>query len=153
MLVSYSFLFLLIQIFNKITTALICRLIIQKVCCDSHDAPDKKYSPPAPLLTATQRVLLCLMLQLEPVNMPNIFNTFLIQSEETLLSTNQPIECIIPLTRLYLAVCRMKKDIHRMRRTVLDGFYFMGDLVIPFLYTVLTSWAEVLPTQEEYSSK
>lgn len=77
---------------------------------------------------------------------------FIIECEKRILH-EKSIEHIVPLTGLYLAVCKMKSDVHRMRKTCLDALYFMGDLVIPFLYTVLSSWPEVLPTQNEAIGK
>lgn len=129
-------------------TCLNFRLIINKVASDFYTKPDTKYTPPAPLMTVTQRTLMGLMLRLEKLNVKNLLSCFLIQAENQLL-TEKRLECISPLARLYVAVLRMQKDIHRMRRMCLEALYFMGDLVAPFVYVVLTCWFEVLPKHNE----
>lgn len=116
------------------------------VSSDYHSKVESKDNPFAPLLTQTQKVLLGLMIKLENKNMSNIIPSFEVECEKHILH-EKSIEHLVPVTRLYLAVCKMKSDVYRMRKTCLDAAYFMGDLVIPFLYTVLSSWAEVLPTQ------
>lgn len=91
------------------------------------------------------------MLKLETTN-STLIPTFLVEAEKQILQERE-LKRILPLTRLYLATCKVKKDVNRMRKTCLDALYFMGDLVIPFLYVVLTSWAEVLPLRSECHSK
>lgn len=92
------------------------------------------------------------MVKLEKKNISNIISTFLVECEKCILQ-EKSIERLIPLTRLYLAVCKMRRDVYRMRKTCLDAVYFMGDLVIPFLYTVLSSWADVLHNQNQSMGK
>lgn len=115
---------------------------------DYRNKNDKAESPFAPILTKKQKILLGLLLKLEDLNVSNIIPEFLRETEQCILQ-EKCIEHIVPLTRLYMAVCKIKKDIHRIRKTCLDALYFMGDLVVPFLFIVLTSWMEVLPMQSE----
>lgn len=125
---------------------------MEVVACDYNSKVEKKENPFAPLLSEKQMVLLGFIVKLEIKNVSNIVPAFLIESERCILQ-EKSIERIIPLTRLHLAVCKMKRDVYRMRKMCLDALYFMDDLVIPFLYTVLTSWAEVLPPQSECTGK
>lgn len=127
------------------------RAIIEIVRCDCNSKLDNKENPFAPLLTQTQKVLLGLLLKLQN-RMENLLPIFTVESEKSMLQ-EKSVERIVPLTRLYLAVCKMKEDVRRIRKMCLDALYFMGDLVVPFLYTVLTSWAEVLPRQSECGGK
>lgn len=122
------------------------------ISADYNSKVENKDNPFAPLLTLKQKVLLGFMVKLENQNISNIIYTFMTECEKRILQ-EKSIEHVAPLTRLYLAVCKMKRNVHRMRKTCLDALYFLGDLVIPFLYTVLSSWPEVLPTQSESNGK
>lgn len=104
------------------------------------------------MLTKKQKVLLGFMIKMERKNTSDMTFTFMNECEKCILQ-QKSVEQLIPLTRLYLAVCKLKRDVYRMRKTCLDAVYFMGDLVIPFLYTVLSSWAEVLPNQNDATRK
>lgn len=128
------------------------RVIIDVVGSDYHSKVEHKNNPFEPLLTQKQKVLLGFMIKLKKSHTNNTITAFIIECEKRILQ-EQRIEHIIPLTRLYLAVCKMQQDVYRMRKTCLDALYFMGDLVIPFLYTVLSSWPEVLPTENESYGK
>lgn len=124
------------------------RLIINKISSDYYDKPDTKYTPPAPVMTVTQRTLMGFMLRLEKLNVAGLLSCFLVQAEKKLL-TEKRLECISPLTRLYVSVLKMQKDVHRMRRMCLEALYFMGNLVVPFVYVTLMCWFEVLPKHNE----
>lgn len=109
---------------------------------DIHDTPDSTHNP-APMMTPTQRVMLGFMARLEKDDF-QIFHHFLTLAEQRLLTAKELVE-VSPITRLYLAVCKLQKNFHRMRRLCCDFFYFCDDLAVPFLFMVLTSWPEILP--------
>jgi hypothetical protein len=119
------------------------RAILERIAVDYHDAPDTKYSP-APLMTDVQRTMLGFMSKLENTNVIGVFDSFLTLAERRLLSCKVLNE-IGPITRLYLATCKLEKNLTRMRKLCCDVFYFCGDFAVPFLFIVLTSWTEVLP--------
>lgn len=113
---------------------------------------DTKYTPPAPVLTKTQRILLGLLVKLNQSESAGILDVFTVEAEKYIL-TSTNLQCIENLTRLYLAVCKLERKIHRMRRMVCDAFYFMGDFSIPFLFTVLSTWIEVMPMESDKHGK
>jgi hypothetical protein len=121
----------------------IAEAILERIAVDYHDAPDTKYSP-APLMTDVQRTMLGFMSKLENTNVIGVFDSFLTLAERRLLSCKVLNE-IGPITRLYLATCKLEKNLTRMRKLCCDVFYFCGDFAVPFLFIVLTSWTEVLP--------
>lgn len=98
-------------------------------------------------MTDTQRTMLGIMVKLEKLNVKNLLTHFLAQCEKILLTSR--LQCISPLSRLYLAVLKMQTNIHRMRRMCLDAVYFMGDLAVPFMNVVLTCWPDVIPHKHE----
>lgn len=120
-----------------------------KVSLDIYDNADSKYTPPAPLLTETQRILLGFMSCLENNHVVGVFDSFLEQTESKLFAQNCNLIEIVPITRLYMAVCKLRKDLNRIRRFCCEAFYFMGDLAVPLFFTVLTSWIEVMPKEIE----
>ncbi|XP_044764968.1 uncharacterized protein LOC123321435 [Coccinella septempunctata] len=132
--------------FSNQEPAYISRLILQQIIQDK-EKPDAKV-PRAPLMTHTQRVMFGLMLRLEKMNVSGLINTYLETSELYLINT-KVLAQIEPLTRLNVAICKSHGYIERMRKFCLEAFYFMGDLAIPFFFTVLTSWIEVLPPAAE----
>lgn len=52
------------------------------------------------------------------------------------------------LTRMYLVLSRIQKDRERVRIMCCNALYCMNLMSINVLYTVLTSWPEVLPNAE-----
>lgn len=119
------------------------RAILQRISVDFHD---QVTSEPvgAPFLTNVQRVMLGFMIKLEKNNVIRILDSFLLLAENKLLTCDS-VQKLTPITRLYSAVCRMQKNLFRLRRMCCDVFYFCGDLALPFLFIVLKSWIEVLP--------
>ncbi|XP_018577558.1 uncharacterized protein LOC108915892 isoform X2 [Anoplophora glabripennis] len=126
----------------------IVEIILQQVSQDIWDKPDVKYYP-APLMTRTQRILLGLMVRLEQENMEKVMDTFVSKTEAFLFKVGCGIRTLIPVVRLYMAVCKLRRDIDKMRNFCCDAFLFMGDLAVPLLFTVLTSWTEVLPMESD----
>ncbi|XP_063919834.1 putative autophagy-related protein 11 [Zophobas morio] len=121
----------------------IAQAVLERIALDYHDNPDTKHSP-APLMTEVQRTMLGFMSKLEKTSVIGVFDSYLTLSEQRLLTCNK-LEEFGPVTRLYLAICKLHKNITRMRKLCCDVFYFCGDLAIPFLFIVLTSWPEVIP--------
>ncbi|XP_030758014.1 uncharacterized protein LOC115883738 isoform X2 [Sitophilus oryzae] len=126
-------------------------IVLSKLSTDYHDKADNLY-PPSPAMTPTQRIMLGFLTKLDKTTHPGILIQFLDGAEEMLFNRNRSsIEIVQPIARLYTAICKLKKDINRMRRFICEGFYFMGNLGPPILFTVLTIWAEVLPMESEVS--
>ncbi|XP_044270713.1 early endosome antigen 1-like [Tribolium madens] len=121
----------------------IAEAILERIAVDYHDAPDTKYNP-APLMTDVQRTMLGFMSKLEKTGVVGVFDSFLTLAEQRLLTCDN-LQEFGPITRLYLAICKLHKNLYRMRRLCCDVFYFCGDFAVPFLFSVLTSWTEVLP--------
>lgn len=127
------------------------RIVLKKVSFDIHDKPDDKYYP-APLMTKTQRILLGLMVRLEQENVEKVMDTFLSKAEAFLFKLGCGLRTLIPITRLYMAVCKLRRDIDKMRNFCNAAFLSMGDLAVPLFFTVLTSWIEVLPLESDIKS-
>ncbi|EFA00614.2 early endosome antigen 1 [Tribolium castaneum] len=127
----------------------IAEAVLERVAVDYHDAPDTKYNP-APLMTDVQRTMLGFMSKLERTGVVGVFDNFLTLAEQRLLTCDN-LQEFAPITRLYLAICKLHKNLYRMRRLCCDVFYFCGDFAVPFLFTVLTSWTEVLPHETNSS--
>ncbi|XP_025833072.1 uncharacterized protein LOC108741666 [Agrilus planipennis] len=125
----------------------IAKVILRKLNEDIYDQPDTKYTPPAPLLTPIQRTLLGLMMALEKRNV-KVCEKFLIKAEAKLL-VEKKLSQISPVLRIYLTICKLRRDKERMRRMCCDAVYFMGDLAVPFLFIVLTSWTEIIPVASQ----
>lgn len=102
-------------------------------------------------MTDVQRTMLGFMSKLEKTSVVGVFNSYLTLAERRLL-TSQNLQEFGPITRLYLAICKLQKNLSRMRRLCCDVFYFCGDFAVPFLFTVLTSWTEVLPHEANSKS-
>lgn len=104
-------------------------------------------------MTKTQRLFLRLLLQLETEKVDNVVETFLSKTEVLLFKTGTNVKSVVPLTRLYLAVCRLQGDINRIRNFCCQAFFYMSDLAVPVFFTVLTSWIDVLPIEADWQSK
>ncbi|KRT82979.1 hypothetical protein AMK59_3076 [Oryctes borbonicus] len=129
----------------------IIRMILLETSFDTNKA-DTKYTPPAPVLTDTQRILLGFLMHLNRTVKPGVLDDFIVEAEKHIF-TSTKLQNMENVTRLYLAVCKLQRKIHRMRRMVCDVFYFMGDLSIPFLFTVLSTWIEVIPLESELNGE
>ncbi|CAG9824910.1 unnamed protein product [Phaedon cochleariae] len=130
--------------FKRLKVDVTIDLIIHEVAKDFHDKPINKYYP-APLMTRTQRIYLSLLVSLEKEITDGILEKFLSRTQLYIQRIGCGIQAAIPLTRLFLAVCRLKADINRMRTFCCEAFFYNGNLAVPILFTVLTSWVEVIP--------
>ncbi|GJQ67773.1 hypothetical protein Trydic_g16566 [Trypoxylus dichotomus] len=104
-------------IFSTLDNGYISRMILSEVSCDTNKA-DTKYTPPAPVLTDTQRILLGFLVHLNRTTSPGVLDSFIMEAEKHIL-TSTKLLIIENVTRLYLAVCKLQKKIHRMRRMFL----------------------------------
>nr|XP_022915766.1 MATH and LRR domain-containing protein PFE0570w-like isoform X2 [Onthophagus taurus] len=137
------------EIFDKFSSQkqnYIIRLIIAEVLIDTSKS-DNKYTPPAPLLTPVQRTLLGLTIKLQE-SFPDILTEMLFSLERSILIETS-LDGLISTTRFYTGICKLKKELHRMRRMIGDVFFTLNNLAIPFLYTVLSTWTEILPLEAE----
>ncbi|XP_056644713.1 uncharacterized protein LOC130450372 [Diorhabda sublineata] len=131
--------------FKRQTSNEIIDIVIYQISRDIHDLPDSKYYP-APLMTRTQRIFLSLLVRLEKEKgFENIVETFFSRIQEHILRMGCGIRKAIPLTRLFVSLCRLHADIHRMRTFCCEAFFYAGDLAVPIFFTVLTSWIDLLP--------
>lgn len=113
---------------------------------------DRKYSPPAPVMTETQQTLQGLMCRLEGKGMNFLLDSFLRRAELRLLKEKN-VSCIRPITRLYVAVCKQQNCIERLKVFCCDAVYLMEDHAIPFLFVVLSNWADILPKEPDTHGK
>ncbi|XP_074036627.1 uncharacterized protein isoform X1 [Leptinotarsa decemlineata] len=134
--------------FKKMKIEIIVDIIIHEVSKDFCEKPDTKHFP-APLMTKTQRMFLALMLKLEQENVENLTNRFLFKTKFHVFKTGCGLKATIPLTRLFLGVCRIRGDIQAMRMFCCEAFFYIGDKAVPLLFAVLTSWSEVIPMEAD----
>ncbi|CAH1100252.1 unnamed protein product [Psylliodes chrysocephalus] len=122
-------------------------IILYQISRDIIDKPDRKYDP-APLMTRTQRIFLGLLVRLEKEKgFENILETFFFRTQEYMFKRGCSLQAAIPLTRLFLSLCRLHANINRMRTFCCEAFFHAGDLAIPIFFTVLTSWIDVMPLE------
>lgn len=119
---------------------------------DFEEAPSMQYVD-APLMTKKQNLLLCLMLRLETEKYHEMTNIFLCRSEQYLFYKGCNVKSTVPVVRLYLAVCRLRGDITRVRKFLSDAFYLINEGAIIICFTVLTNWVDVMPKWENWESK
>lgn len=93
------------------------------------------------------------MLRLENEKYPQMTEAFLSRTEQFLFLKGCNIRHSVPIVRLYLAICRLRGDIMRVRKFLCDGFYHMGDIAVPVCFAILTNWVEVFPKWENIQSK
>ncbi|GLV46390.1 hypothetical protein CBL_20733 [Carabus blaptoides fortunei] len=126
----------------------VASLIVNEAAKDFSQEFDKTFTPPAPLLTVTQQKLLVLLSQLQKNNLTGIEESFLRLVEQRLYSEKK-VEVVHPLTRLYVAVCKVKFDIEQVRIFCCNAAYYMGDLFVPLMFIVVTMWGDVIPMAAE----
>nr|CAH7750820.1 unnamed protein product [Callosobruchus chinensis] len=102
---------------------------------------------PLLLLTKLQWLFLKLIIQLEEANMRNIFELYL-QTAEPLLYRKCNLTTVVPLTRFYVAICKLHGNVNQVRKLCCEAFYYMADLAVILLHTVLISWIEIFPMQD-----
>ncbi|XP_070518536.1 putative leucine-rich repeat-containing protein DDB_G0290503 isoform X2 [Cardiocondyla obscurior] len=118
-----------------------------------HDEPlDKSFTPPAPMMTIYEQKIIALLVNLEVLRPTVIyfvqasieFNLFRLNTE----AKNFHLGQVASLTRIYVVLSRIQKDREKIRMMCCNALYSMGLKSITVLYTVLTSWPEVLPNAE-----
>ncbi|CAG9828092.1 unnamed protein product [Diabrotica balteata] len=131
--------------FARLNVDYIIDIIIYQLSRDK-DKPEDCY--PAPLMTPTQRKFLRLLIQLEQKRM-NIIERFYCRIQYYVCRNDISVKVGIPLTRLFMGLCRLRADINMMRTFCCEAFYYAGEVAIPIFFTVLTSWADVIPLYSE----
>ncbi|XP_066254439.1 putative leucine-rich repeat-containing protein DDB_G0290503 [Euwallacea similis] len=132
------------------TNHFIAQVVVGKIS-QNCDKPDNSF-PPGPPLSSVQRILLGFLIKLENSTHPGVLDKVLELAEPQVFSRLVcTIENAKQLTRFYTAICRMRQDLHRMRRFICDSFYFSGDFAVPVLFTALTMWPNVLPMASQLS--
>ncbi|XP_072390122.1 uncharacterized protein [Diabrotica undecimpunctata] len=131
--------------FARLSVDYIIDIIIYQLSRDK-DKPEDCY--PAPLMTPTQRKFLRLLIQLEQKRI-NIIERFYCRIQYYVCRNDISVKVGIPLTRLFMGLCRLRADINMMRTFCCEAFYYAGEVAIPILFTVLTSWADVIPLYSE----
>lgn len=61
------------------------------------------------------------------------------------------IEEIQSLARIFVSLCKIKKDRERVRMMICDALYSLQNKCIVIIHIALTSWTEVLPIYNENS--
>ncbi|CAH2012376.1 unnamed protein product [Acanthoscelides obtectus] len=100
------------------------------------------------MVTKTQWLFLKLMFRLEEEGMSNILQLYL-QKTENLLYSRCSLSKVEPVTRLYVAICKIEGDVNRVRKFCCEAFYHTEDLAVTLFYAVLTSWVEIFPMQDD----
>ncbi|XP_050295404.1 uncharacterized protein LOC126735446 isoform X2 [Anthonomus grandis grandis] len=125
------------------------RIIMNKLCLDVSNKVDTTLAP-SPPMTTVQRILFGFLLKLEKVTHPGIIKKFMKSVELHLFKrTTCELPIISPLTRVYTALCKMNRNISKIRRFLGDCFYFCENFALPILFIVITMWPEVLPMNDE----
>ncbi|KAL6439964.1 hypothetical protein ACFW04_002965 [Cataglyphis niger] len=114
-----------------------------------HDhALDKSFTPPAPLMATYEQKITALLIDLE-VSKPTVLHFVQVAIEYKLFKLSSEVKMRIDsLTRMYLVLSRIQKDRERVRIMCCNALYCMNLMSINVLYTVLSSWPEVLPNAE-----
>lgn len=126
-------------------------MVLQVVASNVKEKPDRKFTPPAPVMTPTQRTLLGFLNRMETLGVDGVLLSFMKLSEQYILH-NATLEQIDPISRLYVAVCKQLKQLQRIRLFCCDVVYLI-DMFVPFLYTVLSNWFEVIPLECDSNGK
>ncbi|XP_029659718.1 uncharacterized protein LOC115233440 isoform X2 [Formica exsecta] len=112
------------------------------------DALDKSFTPPAPLMATYEQKITALLIDLE-VSKPTVLHFVQVAIEYKLFNLSSEVKMRVgSLTRMYLVLSRIQKDRERVRIMCCNALYCMNLMSINVLYTVLTSWPEVLPNAE-----
>lgn len=113
------------------------------------DDLDKSFTPPAPPMTTFEQKIVTLLIDLEVLK-PMVIYFVLAAIEYHLFRLNSDVQAEVDsFTRIYVVLSRIQKDRERVRMMCCNALYCMGLKSIRVLYTILTSWTEVLPNAEE----
>ncbi|EFN67165.1 hypothetical protein EAG_09036 [Camponotus floridanus] len=109
---------------------------------------DKSFTPPAPLMTTFEQKITALLVDLE-VSKPTVSHFVQVAIEYKLFKLHAEMKTRVDsLTRMYLVLSRIQKDRGKVRIMCCNALYCMNLMSINVLYTVFTSWPEVLPNAE-----
>ncbi|XP_076277467.1 uncharacterized protein LOC143207668 isoform X2 [Lasioglossum baleicum] len=116
---------------------------------ENQQSLDKTHTPPAPLMTKSQQRITALLVDLEK---EFLMIMELVQSgiEFKIFRFNQKLcrYIVVSLARMYTVLARVQKDRERVRIFCCDALYCLGLNATIVLYTVFTSWPEVLPSND-----
>ncbi|CAH0548142.1 unnamed protein product [Brassicogethes aeneus] len=126
----------------------IAQLVLEIASRDIYDKPSNTHNNYAPPLTETQMVLFGFMVRLDKTLCESVQEHFLKKTEIVMFSKVADVQQANPLSRMYIAICKARKDMDRIRKFCCECFYFMEDLAVPVFFNVLTSWTQVLPKHE-----
>lgn len=126
--------------------------IIVQVAKNFTDQPSLQYVN-APLLTEKEKKFFTLLLSLEMEKYPEMANVCLFRIEQYILYRGCSVKNALPLVRLYLAICRLRGDITRVRKFMCDAFYLINDNAVPVCFTILKNWVDVMPMWDKWQSK
>nr|CAH7729940.1 unnamed protein product [Callosobruchus chinensis] len=132
--------------FKQFALETVVNVILFGVANDA-EKPESKYHPLL-LITKTQWLFLKLMFRLKEEKMSGILQLYL-QKAENLLYSRCSQSKVEPVTRLYVAICKLKGDVNRVRKFCCEAFYYTEDLAVILMFTVLTSWVEIFPMQDD----
>ncbi|VEN51564.1 unnamed protein product [Callosobruchus maculatus] len=136
----------LILEFKRFPPETVVNFILYGLTNDNENTLTKTYHPLL-LVTKLQWLFLKLMTQLEQANMRNIFELYL-QTAERLFYRYCSRARVVPLTRLYVAICKLHGNVNRVRKLCCEAFYYMENLAVILLHTVLLSWIEIFPMHD-----
>ncbi|KAB0791967.1 hypothetical protein PPYR_13928 [Photinus pyralis] len=122
----------------------IAKLILGRIVFDIHDTPTKGNYPREPHLTTTQRGLYKFMMALEKLKVKGVCKAYFRQADSYLRIVKDPV-ALSPVTRLYVTICKGQFNYMQMRIAICSAIADLGDLAIPYIYTVLQIWIEVFP--------
>ncbi|KAK0159211.1 hypothetical protein PV328_010122 [Microctonus aethiopoides] len=132
----------------KAVVDLICKLSLL------NEPLDKTHTPPAPMMTQSQQKIITLLVNLDKVK-PDLINIIFNAINHNLfsfgMSSKLQIEEIQSLARIFVALCKIKKDRERVRMMICDALYSLQNKCIVIIHIALTSWTEVLPIYNENS--
>ncbi|XP_017772550.1 PREDICTED: uncharacterized protein LOC108559716 isoform X2 [Nicrophorus vespilloides] len=132
-----------VKTFQGLDQKVLINYILTAVRIDESEAA-KGESPFEPCLTMTQKVMIGFLVKLENDDYPNITEDFLVLCERNLLFVEADATHVMRITKVYAALCKMKKQKMRLRRMMCDAMYQMGDLAVPFIHHVLVCWIQIL---------
>ncbi|KAF5279393.1 hypothetical protein FQA39_LY05503 [Lamprigera yunnana] len=125
----------------------VAELILERVSVDIYSAPVKSSYPSEPAMTVVQKGLHNFILALENLDYKDISKSFLHKADVYLRNINSPTK-MEPILRLYVTICKGKSDYWKMRMALCSAFADMGDLAIPYMFTVLQTWVDVVPRKD-----
>ncbi|CAH1125734.1 unnamed protein product [Ceutorhynchus assimilis] len=122
------------------TTGLIAWIILDKLRTDIGKI-QKPTNPDCPSLTQLQQILLGFLCKLDKSNYPGIVDKFLDMADKAVRRRHNN-----NITRLFVALCKMRNDLLRARRFVFNCFYYNRNLApLSVMFVALRMFPQILP--------